>query len=73
MFFIGDYTNADSDTITIQLAILCSAPQSILVIQCNGYVQMQYGYSQSSDELFITNIKTIKSVLDKTLLFRSAE
>ncbi len=42
-FIIGDYgnTNAGSNAITPQLAILYTAPQSSLVVTGTGYVQMQ--------------------------------
>jgi hypothetical protein len=75
-FSIGDYGNTNtnsSNTLTVQLAILYSAPASSLVIQASGYVQMQYGYGQSSDERIKTNIKTIENALDKTLLLRGVE
>ena len=44
-FGIGDYGNTNSsgsNTLTIQLGIIYSAPASSLVIQASGYVQMQY-------------------------------
>ena len=62
-----------SNTLTVQLAILYSAPASSLVIQASGYVQMQYGYGTSSDERIKTNIRTIENALDKTLLLRGVE
>jgi hypothetical protein len=72
-FCIGDYgdTNA-TNTLTQQFAILYSAPLS-LVIAANGYVTMQYGYGQGSDESIKTNIKTIENALDKTLVLRGVE
>ena len=73
-FVIGDYGNTNStNTLTSQLAIIFNAPQSALVIQSNGYVQMAYGYGTTSDERIKTNIKTIENALDKTLLLRGVE
>jgi hypothetical protein len=73
-FCIGDYGNTNgTNTLTLQLAILYSAPQSSFVITNTGYCQMQYGYGQSSDERIKTNIKTIENALDKTLLLRGVE
>ena len=70
-FIIADYGNTNSNNaITPQLAVIYNSPQSALVIQTSGYVQMQYGYGQSSDERIKTNIKTIENALDKTLLLR---
>ena len=61
-FVIGDYGNTNSsNTLTSQLAIIYNAPQSSLVIQSSGYVQMAYGYGTSSDERIKTNIKTIEN------------
>jgi hypothetical protein len=42
-------------------------------IEATGYVRMQYGFGQSSDERIKTNIKTIENALDKTLLLRGVE
>ncbi len=43
-FIIGDYGNTNSsNTLTGQLAIIYNAPQSSLVIQSSGYIQMAYG------------------------------
>ncbi len=73
---IGDYGNTNtqaSNTLTSQLAIICNAPASSLVIQSSGYVQMAYGYGTGSDERIKTNIKTIENALDKTLLLRGVE
>ncbi len=70
-FSIGDYGNTNSNssnTLTIQLAILYSAPMSSLVITNTGYVQMQYGYGTGSDERIKTNIKTIENALDKKFI-----
>ncbi len=67
-FGIGDYGNTNSsgsNTLTIQLGKLYSAPASSLVIQASGYVQLQYGYGTGSDERIKTNIKTIENALDK--------
>jgi hypothetical protein len=74
-FVIGDYgnTNASSNALTSQLAILYSAPASSLVIQGSGYVQMPYGSGNGSDEIIKSNIKTIENALDKTLLLRGVE
>jgi hypothetical protein len=70
-FVIADYGNSSGfNDIKVQFAILYSAPQSSLNINGSGYVQMQYGYGQSSDERLKTNIKTIENALDKTLLLR---
>ena len=72
-FVIGDYGNTNgTNTLTQQFAILYSAPLS-LVITASGYVTMQYGYGQGSDERIKTNIKTIENALDKTLLLRGVE
>ncbi len=50
-FVIGDYGNTNtSNTLTLQLAIIYNAPQSALVIQSNGYVQMAYGSGTSSSD-----------------------
>jgi hypothetical protein len=74
-FAIGDYgnTNAGSNALTSQLAILYSAPASSLVIQGSGYVQMVYGFGNGSGERIKLNIKTIENALDKTLLLRGVE
>ena len=73
-FVIGDYgSTSASNTLTSQLAILYSAPTASLVIQASGYVQMQYGYGNGSDERIKSNIKTIENALDKTLLLRGVE
>ena len=39
-----------------------------LLINDAGYVRMQYGLGQASDERIKTNIKTIENALDKVLL-----
>jgi hypothetical protein len=74
-FTIGDWgnSNAGSNTLTSQLAIIYSAPYASLVIGSNGYVTMQYGSGGASDERIKTNIKTIENALDKTLLLRGVE
>ena len=73
-FVIGDYGNTNGpNTLTPQLSILYSAPQSSLGISGTGYVLMQYGYGSTSDERIKTNIKTIENALDKTLLLRGVE
>jgi hypothetical protein len=74
-FCMGDAGNQNNttNTWTPQLAIIYNAPLSSLVIQTSGYVQMQYGFGQSSDERIKTNIKTIENALDKTLLLRGVE
>jgi hypothetical protein len=74
-FVIGDYgnTNAGANALTSQLAIIYNAPASSLVIQGSGYVQMQYGFGNGSDERIKSNIKTIENALDKTLLLRGVE
>jgi hypothetical protein len=70
-FVIADYGNTSgANSVTVQLSIYYTAPQSSLNINASGYVQMQYGYGQSSDERVKTNIKTIENTLDKTLLLR---
>ena len=70
-FVIADYGNTSgANSITVQLSIYYTAPQSSLNINASGYVQMMYGYGQSSDERLKTNIKTIENALDKTLLLR---
>jgi hypothetical protein len=58
LIFIGDYgnTNAGSNALTIQLAILYSCPQSALVINSVGYVQMQYG-------LVMVQMRELKQIL----------
>ena len=59
-FVIGDYGNTNgTNTLTQQLAILYSAPLS-LVIGASGYVTMQYGYGGASDERIKTNIKLLR-------------
>jgi hypothetical protein len=74
-FVIGDYgsTNAGSNALTSQLAIIYNAPASSLVIQGSGYVRMAYGFGNGSDERIKSNIKTIENALDKTLLLRGVE
>ncbi len=44
-----------------------------LLINDAGYVRMQYGFGQASDERTKTNIKTIENALDKVLLLRGVE
>jgi hypothetical protein len=39
-----------------------------LLINDAGYVRMQHGLGQASDERIKTNIKTIENALDKVLL-----
>ena len=53
-------------------SISYQAPASSFVINSNGSIVMQYGYS-SSDERIKTNIKTIENALEKTLLLRGVE
>ena len=74
-FVIGDYgnTNAGPNTLVQQLAIIFNAPSLSIIVDSTGYVRMQYGYGQSSDERLKTNIKTIENALDKTLLLRGIE
>jgi hypothetical protein len=74
-FVIGDYgsTNAGSNALTSQLAIIYNAPASSLVIEASGYVRMAYGFGNGSDERIKSNIKTIENALDKTLLLRGVE
>ncbi len=70
-FSLGDYGNTNSsNTLTVQLCIISSAPTQSLVINGGGYVTMPYGYGTCSDERIKTNIKTIENSLDKTLLLR---
>ena len=49
---IGDWgsSNAGPNTLTAQIAIIYSAPYASLVIGSNGYVTMQYGFGNGSDE-----------------------
>jgi RNA polymerase-binding transcription factor DksA len=73
-FIIGDYGNTNtSNTLTQQLAIVYSSPALSIIVEGSGYVRMQYGYGQSSDERLKTNIKTIENALEKTLLLRGVE
>jgi hypothetical protein len=74
-FLIGDFggTNSGSNTLTQQLAIHYGSPALSILVDAAGYVRMQYGYGQSSDERLKTNIKTIENALDKTLLLRGVE
>ncbi len=74
-FIIGDYgnTNSGSNTLTQQLAIICSAPQSSLVIESSRYLPMQYGHGGAYDERLNTNIKTIENALDKTIFLSGVE
>jgi hypothetical protein len=68
----GDYGNKNNGTDNswaTQLAIHYVAPANSILVNSNGNVLMQYGYS-GSDERFKTNIKTIENALDKTLLLR---
>ncbi len=59
-FVIGDYGNTNStNTLQQQLAILYSAPLSIIV-GGNGYVTMQYGYGTGSDERIKQILKQLK-------------
>ena len=71
-FLIGDFggTNSGSNTLTQQLAIHYGSPALSILVDAAGYVRMQYGFSQTSDERLKTNIKTIENALDKTLLLR---
>ena len=70
-FVIGDYGNTNgSNTLTQQLAILYSSPSLSIIVEGSGYVRMQYGYGQGSDERLKTNNKTIENALEKTLLLR---
>jgi len=73
-FCTGDCGNANDNTNTWTLAhsISYQAPASSFVINSNGSIVMQYGYS-SSDERIKTNIKTIENALEKTLLLRGVE
>ena len=72
---IGDYggTNSGSNTLTQQFAIHWGSPALSILVDAAGYVRMQYGYGQYSDERVKTNIKTIENALDKTLLLRGVE
>jgi hypothetical protein len=74
-FVIGDYvnTNSGSNALTSQLAILCNAPASSLVIEASGYDRIAYGFGNGSDERIKSNIKTIENALNKTLLLRGEE
>jgi hypothetical protein len=74
-FLIGDFggTNSGSNTLTQQLAIHYGSPALSILVDAAGYVRMQYGYGQYSDERVKTNIKTIENALDKTLLLRGVE
>jgi hypothetical protein len=74
-FVIGDYgnTNAGSNALTSQLAVIYNAPASSFVIKTSGYVRMAYGFGNGSDERIKSNIKTIENAFDKTLLLRCVE
>jgi hypothetical protein len=73
-FVIGDYGNTNtSNTLVQQLAIIYECPALAILVNNVGYVRMQYGYGQGSDERLKTNIKTIENALDKTLLLRGIE
>ncbi len=65
-FLIEDYggTNA-TNTLTQQLAIRNGSPALSILVEATGYVRMQYGFGQSSDERIKSNIKTIENALDK--------
>ena len=43
----------------------------LLQFESFGYVRMQYGFGQGSDERITTNIKTIEYAFERTLLLRS--
>ena len=67
---IGDYRNTNtSNTWTQQFCYY--SPTLSLIVESFGYVRMQYGFDQGSDERITTNIKTIEYALEKTLLLRS--
>ena len=71
---IGDYGgNNIAGTWIQQFYCAYSAPVASLFITAAGYVNMQYGYGNGSDERIKTNIKTIENALDKTLLLRGVE
>jgi hypothetical protein len=73
-FLIGDYGNTNtSNTLIQQFAMSYATPSLSLLINDAGYVRMQYGFGQASDERLKTNIKTIENALDKTLLLRGVE
>ena len=66
-FAFGDYGNQNNGTNNswaTQIAIHYVAPANSLLVNSNGNVLMQYGYS-GSDERFKTNIKTIENALEK--------
>ena len=65
----GNQNNGTNNSWATQLAIHYVAPANSILVNSNGNVLMQYGYS-GSDERFKTNIKTIENALDKTLLLR---
>jgi hypothetical protein len=70
---LGDYgnsNNASGNTFVPQFGMNYASPADSLVIWSNGYVAMQFGFGQGSDERFKTNIQTIENALDKTLLLR---
>jgi hypothetical protein len=73
-FCTGDCGNLNDNTNTWTLAhsISYQAPASSFVLNGNGSIVMQYGYS-TSDERVKTNIKTIENALEKTLLLRGVE
>jgi hypothetical protein len=73
-FCTGDCGNLNDNTNTWTLAhsISYQAPASSFVMNSNGSIVMQYGYS-TSDERVKTNIKTIENALEKTLLLRGVE
>ena len=62
-----------TNTLTQQLAIHYGSPALSILVEATGYVRMQYGFGQSSDERIKTNIKIIENALDKTLLLRGVE
>jgi hypothetical protein len=73
-FLIGDYGGTNgTNTLTQQLAIHYGSPALSILIEATGYVRMQYGFGQSSDERIKTNIKTIENAIYKTLLLKGVE
>jgi hypothetical protein len=73
-FCTGDCGNLNDNTNTWTLShsILYQAPASSFVLNSNGSIVMQFGYS-TRDERVKTNIKTTESALEKTLLLRGVE
>ncbi len=73
-FLIGDCGGTNgTNTLSQQLAIHYGSLSLSILVEPTGYVRMQYGFGQSSDERIKTKIKTIENGLDKSLLLRGVE